>query len=223
MEGIWATQHGRKAGSYYKAWCAQTGGINCSVSRARLIPRHVPVSVQRGLWFSRCPAVRAVTKKHCFFSLLGPKYSSGFPSCINWFRKYCSCCLQLFFSCLLWNKSTLSRTDEAYCRPHSCKRRCLWKPLTDLWEPHTCRYHFTTYYCFYLLWKTAASQSRSLARDTPKTWILTLPLPSVCLLHATPGFPFAAAIPQTLPGRVTALLSGSSKPYVEGPPEEALV
>jgi len=62
MEGIWATQHGRKAGSYYKAWCAQTGGINCSVSRARLIPRHVAVSVQRGLWFSRCPAVRAVTK-----------------------------------------------------------------------------------------------------------------------------------------------------------------
>lgn len=29
---------------------------------------------------------------------------------------------------------------------------------------------------------------------------------------------FAAAIPQTLPGQVTALLSGSSKPYVEGPP-----
>lgn len=49
----------------------------------------------------KMPSCKSCNKKHCFFSLLGPKYSSGFPSCINWFRKYCSCCLQLFFSCLL--------------------------------------------------------------------------------------------------------------------------
>lgn len=185
--------------------------------------------MQRGPCFSRHPAaVRAVTREeyslHCSCSHPGPKDCSYSSSCINWFSKHCCCCLQLFSSCVLLNKANLSRTDQAYCMPSSSKS---WKPLTGLWEPHTCRNYFTTYYCFYLLLKKQHQmyQVKSPALDATKQRILTLSLPSqfVCHMPYSP-LPSPALSHKILAGQVTVLFSWlSSKPYVEAPPDEALV
>lgn len=86
--------------------------------------------MQRGLWFSRHLSLKAVTRKeyplHCYCSHLGPKDSSCFSSCINWFSKHLCCCLQLFSSCVLLHKAIFSRTDQAYCISFLFKN---WKPL----------------------------------------------------------------------------------------------